>query len=101
MRYSDFEKVMTSARMNRYLLACGGNTRKAMTLYRKNLQLTQELFTLISCFEIALRNAIDAQMVPVLGADWLRDAAQPGGVFDNPGCRQTKGNIIAKAKFRD
>jgi hypothetical protein len=37
MRYSDFASVMTNARMNRYLLACGGNTRKAMTLYRKNL----------------------------------------------------------------
>lgn len=30
-----------------------------MTLYRKNLQLSRELFTIISCFEIALRNAID------------------------------------------
>ena len=79
--------------MNRYRLACGGNTRKAMTLYRKNLQLTQELFTVISCFEIALRNALDAQMVPVLGADWLRDSAQPGGIFDNPGCRLTQENI--------
>lgn len=93
MRYSDFESVMTPARMNRYRLACGGNTRKAMTLYRKNLQLTQELFTVISCFEVALRNAIDAQAVPVLGADWLRDAAQPGGVFDTTRCRLTRDNI--------
>lgn len=93
MRYSDFESVMTPARMNRYRLACGGNTRKAMTLYRKNLQLTQELFTVISCFEVALRNAIDAQAVPVMGADWLRNAAQPGGVFDTPRCRLTRDNI--------
>lgn len=93
MRYSDFESVMTPARMNRYRLACGGNTRKAMTLYRKNLQLTQELFTVISCFEVALRNAIDAQAVPVLGTDWLRNAAQPGGVFDTPKCRLTRDNI--------
>lgn len=93
MKYSDFEGIMTPARMNRYKLACGGNTRKAMTLYRKNLQLTQELFTVISCFEVALRNAIDAQAVPVLGADWLRDAAAPGGRFDNPRCRLTRENI--------
>lgn len=93
MRYSDFEGIMTPARMNRYRLACGGNTRKAMTLYRKNLQLTQELFTVISCFEVALRNAIDAQAVPALGADWLRDAAAPGGIFDNPRCRLTRDNI--------
>ena len=93
MRYSDFEDIMTPVRMNRYRLACGGNTRKAMTLYRKNLQLTQELFTVISCFEIALRNAIDVRAVPLLGTDWLRDAAAPGGIFDNAKCRLTRDNI--------
>lgn len=79
--------------MNRYLFACGGNSRKAMTLYRKNLQLSQELFTVISCFEVALRNAIDAQVTPFLGLDWLRDASAPGGVFDNARCRLTRDNI--------
>lgn len=93
MKYSDFSKVMTNARMNRYLLATGGNTRKAMTLYRKNLQLTQELFTIISCFEVALRNAIDATVTPSLGNDWLRDAASAGGLFDTPKCCLTRDNI--------
>lgn len=96
MRYSDFASVMTNARMNRYLLACGGNTRKAMTLYRKNLQLTQELFTVIGCFEVALRNSIDATVLPAFGNDWLRAAAIPGGVFDTPKCRVTK-DIINEA----
>lgn len=45
--------------MARYLAASGSNTKKAMTLYRKNLQLSQELFTVISCFEVAIRNGID------------------------------------------
>jgi len=93
MRYSDFSSIMTNARMQRYLLACGGNTRKAMTLYRKNLQLTQELFTVISCFEVALRNAVDTQIMITLGTDWLRDAALPGGIFDTPRCRLTRDNI--------
>jgi len=93
MKYSDFAKVMTNARMNRYLLATGGNTRKAMTLYRKNLQLTQELFTVIGCFEVALRNAIDATATPSLGSDWLRDAASAGGLFDTPRCRLSRDNI--------
>ena len=82
MRYSDFASVMTNARMNRYLLACGGNSRKAMTLYRKNLQLSQELFTVISCFEVALRNAIDTTVTTAFGNDWLRDGAVAGGIFD-------------------
>lgn len=93
MKYSEFEGIMNPARMNRYLLACGGNTRKAMNLYRKNLQLTQELFTVISCFEVALRNAIDATVTPTLGVDWLRDAVAPGGAFDTPKCRLTRDNI--------
>lgn len=93
MKYSAFAQIMTNARMNRYLLACGGNSRKAMTLYRKNLQLTQELFTIISCFEVALRNVIDSKCAPVLGNDWLRDGASVGGVFDNSRCHLTKQNI--------
>jgi hypothetical protein len=93
MRYSDFAGIMTNARMNRYLLACGGNTRKAMTLYRKNLQLTQELFTIIGCFEVALRNSIDATTSLSLGSDWLKNAAATGGVFDTPRCRLTRDNI--------
>jgi hypothetical protein len=93
MKYSDFTQIMTPARMNRYLLACGGNTKKAMTLYRKNLQLTQELFTVLSCFEIALRNAIDRECSAVLGRDWLKDGASQNGIFDNSKCRVAKENI--------
>ena len=93
MKYSDFANIMTPARMGRYLAACGGNSRKAMTLYRKNLQLSQELFTVISCFEVALRNAIDANCVPSLGNNWLRDGAAAGGIFDNSRCYQTRLNI--------
>lgn len=93
MKYEDFASVMTNARMNRYLIASGDNKRKAMTLYRKNLQLTQEFFKVISCFEIALRNAIDAKITHSLGGDWLRDAILVGGIFDTPRCRITKDNI--------
>ena len=58
MNYVNFEQIISVTRMNRYLTACGNNSRKAMTLYRKNLHLSQELFTVISCFEVALRNKI-------------------------------------------
>ena len=86
---------MTHARMNRYLLACGGNTRKAMTLYRKNLQLTQELFTVMSCFEVALRNAIDNTVSPSLGNDWLINAAGIGGIFDTPRFRGLRSSFLS------
>lgn len=84
---------MSVARIARYNAACGENSRKAMTLYRKNLQLSQELFTVVSCFEVALRNAIDRQMLDTLGNDWLKQGATYNGIFDNPGCHYTKENI--------
>ena len=83
MRFQEFEKVMSRHRMNRYLMACAGQSRKAMTLYRLNLRLSQEMFTIISCFEVALRNAIDTHYLQNLGTDWLRTAARPGGIFDH------------------
>lgn len=52
-----------------------------MTLYRKNLQLSQELFTVISCFEVVLRNRIDETVKPHLGNDWLRDSLEQGQAF--------------------
>jgi hypothetical protein len=94
VKYNEFSKIISSARMSRYLTACGGNTRKAMTLYRKNLQLSQELFTVISCFEIALRNSTDLICLSAFGNDWLRNGVANGGIFDTPRCRYTKQSII-------
>jgi hypothetical protein len=96
MRYIDFEHIMSVNRMNRYLSACGNDSKKAMTLYRKNLHLSQELFTVISCFEIALRNSINRQYTGQHGNDWLRNSISAGGIFDTPHCRTTK-KVINKA----
>jgi len=96
MKFQDFQHIMSTARMSRYLLACGNNSKMAMTLYRLNLRLSQELFTVISCFEVSLRNAIDRQYLSIYGNDWLRNAARPNGIFDTHNCRYTK-SIIDKA----
>ena len=84
MIYREFERIMSQKRMNRYLLACNGDTRKAMTLYRYNLQLSQEAFTIISCFEVALRNAIDEHLKATLGPEWLKDSIMGNGIFTHP-----------------
>ena len=41
MRYRDFEELFSSKRMQKYLLACNYDSRRAMTLYRYNLKLSQ------------------------------------------------------------
>jgi len=93
MKYPEFENIMSATRMSRYLAACGNNTKTAMTLYRKNLKLSQELFTIISCFEVALRNNINRQYTAQHGNDWLRDSVATTGIFNNHNCRHTR-NII-------
>ncbi|MBP5715901.1 MAG: Abi family protein [Bacteroidales bacterium] len=101
MIYKNFEKIMSQKRMNRYLVACNGDTRKAMTLYRYNLQLSQEVFTIISCFEIALRNAIDENLSASLGTEWLKDSISSGGIFSNLTSDRTFVNISrAYSKLR-
>lgn len=62
MKFTEFEETISPERMHRYVLACANDTRRAMTLYRYNLKLSQEMFTLISCFEVSLRNRIDREM---------------------------------------
>ncbi len=99
MKYSEFQHILSGERLQRYLLACDNNTRKTMTLYRLNLNLSQEVFTLLSCFEVAVRNAIDRILTERLGENWLRDAVLDGGIFDVPGCRDSA-KIIKKAYNR-
>lgn len=89
MKYADFEKILSPQRLERYVTACEGDTRKAMTLYRYNLQISQEMFTIVSCFEVALRNAIDHKLATTLGDEWLRDSIMPGGVFTDPILKKT------------
>lgn len=82
MKYKDFENIISAQRMRKYLVACGGDTKKAMTLYRYNLELSKEMFTVISCFEVALRNRIDNVLVNHLGNEWLKDSILRGGIFN-------------------
>ena len=93
MKYNDFEDIMSANRMSRYLTATGNNTKQAMTLYRKNLQLSQEMFTVISCFEVALRNKINEQYITQYGVHWLRDSITQAGFFSGSSCIRTKKTI--------
>lgn len=106
MKFCEFEKVMSAKRMTRYVNACGGNTRKAMTLYRLNLRLAEEMFTIVSCYEVALRNSIDGIMSASMGENWLRDSIEAGGIFDDPKFHSTTrmmkkayGELVANGKY--
>jgi hypothetical protein len=87
MNFSELERIVSENRLHRYLMACGGDRARAIILYRRNIQASLEMFAVVGAFEVALRNSIDNVMTISFGTDWLRDAILPGGIFDNPQCR--------------
>lgn len=93
MIYTEFENINSHPRLHRYYQACGGSTRKTMTLYRLNLKLAGEFLSVVSFLEIALRNAINNHCLLTMGDDWLRDGGNSGGAFDNPACWETADTI--------
>lgn len=95
MDYSNFLGAVSSERFSRYLSACAGNRAKAIMLYRLNQRLSREMFSIVSCLEVGLRNKIDSILAVSLGTDWLRDSILPGGIFDQPSTQKTK-KIIDK-----
>lgn len=97
MIYSEFEDIISADRMQRYLAACNSNTRKAMTLYRYNIRLSQELLAVVGCFEVALRNKINRHFVAQDGNDWLRDLILPNGKFYSDHRVDKTKRIIMKA----
>jgi hypothetical protein len=99
MKYADFEQLMSTPRLNRYLVACGNNKKKAMTLYRANLRISQEMFSILGVFEVILRNKIDGHYktvyAPIIGSnEWLLHAASPGGFYANTQCQRTRQSIL-------
>jgi len=96
MKYIEFERFFSQKRLSRYVLACKGDKRKAITLYRYNLRLSQEMYTIICCFEVSLRNAIDNVLIPELGQEWLKDSIMPGGIFSIPILHETYCKIYSE-----
>jgi hypothetical protein len=79
MKYCDFEKVLSTPRLGKYSIACNGDQRKTLMLYRNNIKLCQRFYGVLSIFEVALRNAINNHFKNSLADnDWLRNQSQRG-----------------------
>lgn len=82
MKYKEYEKAFSAARLNKYLHACGGNTDKALQLYRLNIKLCQKLYGVLNVFEIVLRNAIHEHYKSFFSdSDWIRNQLSDGGML--------------------
>lgn len=91
MNFNEFEQLVSTARLFPYRNVTGDDKRKAKNLYRLNIQLSSELFTIIAYFEVALRNAIhNHYSYHFNNTDWIRDSVLPKGMFDVPKLQQQK-----------
>jgi len=67
-----------------------------MTLYRKNIVLSQELFAVIGCFEVTLRNKIDGHYLECHGRDWI--VRSINGMFSDAKYSNTRKRIEEKLR---
>lgn len=83
MKYSDYEIAFSTARLNRYLIACKRNRSKALSLYRHNVKLCQKFYGILNIFEIVLRNAINRHYQSHFDdQDWIRHQCEDGGMLE-------------------
>ncbi len=96
MKYSEYEKAFSPARLNKYLVACGGNTSKALNLYRHNVKLCQKFYGILNIFEVVLRNAINAHYQSVFNdTDWMANQMEAGGMIENAPHKNEVCRIVA------
>lgn len=83
MKYNEYEIAFSAARLSKYKTACGGNSIKALTLYRHNIKLCQKFYGVLNVFEIILRNAIDLHYrIHFQDNDWISSQLQQGGMLE-------------------
>ena len=66
-----FDRTITADRLAPYLDAAGGDKEAAVKMYVANAKLSEALYTPLQGVEVALRNAMNAEIVQRVGADWL------------------------------
>lgn len=79
MDFKTSQELYSVPRMRRYLIACSGNKRKTMQLYRYNLRLCQRFYGALNLFEVMLRNAINKHYAAYYSdSDWIVNQANTG-----------------------
>lgn len=88
MKLKDFKQYFSAARVNRYLIATGNSTSKAVKLYKANLKTSQAFHPLLGVFEVVLRNRLnDVLASHFADPDWIVN--QKTGFMSDPSLRFT------------
>jgi|SRR5579859_781746 len=94
MKFREFEKLISPQRLLKYRVSCKMNGRRTLRLYRANIRMSQTFFSVLSVFEVVLRNKIDlhykVQFPSTQGSpEWLVASILPGGIFTINGCQNS------------
>ena len=68
--FGELETTLSSERMSTYLEAVDGNRRKAAQLYAWNTAVSASFYSSLQALEVALRNAMHAQLASRYGTAW-------------------------------
>ena len=72
MRINKVRKHLSSARINRYLIATGNNNQRAMKLYKHNLRVSQSFMPILSVLEVSIRNGLNTILsAHFTDPDWI------------------------------
>jgi hypothetical protein len=72
MRINKVRTHLSSARINRYLIATGNNNQRAVKLYKHNLKVSQSFMPILSILEVAIRNGLNTILTAhFTDPDWV------------------------------
>ncbi|MCU0423408.1 MAG: hypothetical protein MUC81_11410 [Bacteroidia bacterium] len=72
MKFKIFEQYFSEARVSRYLYATRFNKKRAIKLYKLNLETSQAFYPLLSVLEVVLRNKINGVLLDYFkDPDWI------------------------------
>ena len=105
------EKSISRDRLAKYRSNQDDDLDAALSLYEKNMRLSEAFYPPLQCLEICLRNGIHASMRSKYGSGWLRDPTVPlentarkmidvtlSGI-KKPEAEITSGDIVAELRF--
>ena len=63
------EVSISKDRLGKYLAAAGGDRDRALTLYERNMHISEAFYSPLQCMEICLRNRMCLNLQSEYGAD--------------------------------
>jgi len=75
-----YEKIFSTQRMEKYFNRYPNDDQKAIAHYKSNIELSESFYSVLSMFEVALRNSLNRELAEYFGtSDWyLRVETIPG-----------------------